>query len=86
MFCSCCFLDCLRVTWIHAYLSRADQNHDDKMSYDEVRTLLQMINIDLSDQYARSLFQVVERTRMLKGQPKIKKKYVIICSVINTFD
>ncbi|KAM7382292.1 hypothetical protein PAMA_012919 [Pampus argenteus] len=43
--------------WIHAYLSRADQNHDDKMSYDEVQTLLQMINIDLSDQYARSLFQ-----------------------------
>lgn len=48
------------VTWIHAYLSRADQNHDDKMSYDEVQTLLQMINIDLSDQYARTLFQVVQ--------------------------
>lgn len=32
------------------------------MSYDEVRTLLQMINIDLSDQYARSLFQVVDKT------------------------
>ncbi|KAM9828259.1 1-phosphatidylinositol 4,5-bisphosphate phosphodiesterase delta-3-A-like isoform X2 [Syngnathus typhle] len=43
--------------WIHAYLSRADQNHDDKMSYDEVQTLLQMINIDLSDQYACELFQ-----------------------------
>lgn len=28
------------------------------MSYDEVRTLLQMINIDLSDQYALRLFQV----------------------------
>ncbi|KAM7371290.1 hypothetical protein PAMP_010774 [Pampus punctatissimus] len=27
------------------------------MSYDEVQTLLQMINIDLSDQYARNLFQ-----------------------------
>uniref|UniRef100_A0A3B4ZMV2 Phosphoinositide phospholipase C n=1 Tax=Stegastes partitus TaxID=144197 RepID=A0A3B4ZMV2_9TELE len=26
---------------------RADQNHDDKMSYDEVQKLLQMINIDL---------------------------------------
>lgn len=48
-------------TWIHAYLSRADQNGDDKMSYDEVRTLLQMINIDLSDQYARSLFQVMKK-------------------------
>ncbi|XP_058477186.1 1-phosphatidylinositol 4,5-bisphosphate phosphodiesterase delta-3-A-like [Solea solea] len=48
--------------WIHAYLSRADQNHDDKMSYDEVQTLLQMINIDLSDQYARSLFQKCDRS------------------------
>ncbi|KAM8877547.1 1-phosphatidylinositol 4,5-bisphosphate phosphodiesterase delta-3-A-like [Synchiropus picturatus] len=43
--------------WIHAYLSRADQNHDDKMSYNEIQSLLKMINIDLSDQYARSLFQ-----------------------------
>lgn len=49
---------CVCVTWIHAYLSQADKNHDDKMSYDEVRTLLQMINIDLSDQYAFNLFQV----------------------------
>ncbi|KAM9816684.1 1-phosphatidylinositol 4,5-bisphosphate phosphodiesterase delta-3-A-like [Neosynchiropus ocellatus] len=48
--------------WIHAYLSRADQNHDDKMSYDEVQSLLKMINIDLSDQYARSLFQKCDRS------------------------
>ncbi|XP_035514461.1 1-phosphatidylinositol 4,5-bisphosphate phosphodiesterase delta-3-A-like [Morone saxatilis] len=48
--------------WIHAYLSRADQNHDDKMSYEEVQTLLQMINIDLSDQYARSLFQKCDQS------------------------
>ncbi|KAM9837387.1 1-phosphatidylinositol 4,5-bisphosphate phosphodiesterase delta-3-A-like [Aulostomus maculatus] len=48
--------------WIHAYLSRADQNHDDKMSYDEVQTLLQMINVDLSEQYARSLFQKCDRS------------------------
>ncbi|XP_068460194.1 1-phosphatidylinositol 4,5-bisphosphate phosphodiesterase delta-3-A-like isoform X1 [Clinocottus analis] len=48
--------------WIHAYLSRADQNNDDKMSYDEVQTLLQMINIDLSDQYARSLFQKCDQS------------------------
>ncbi|KAI3365300.1 hypothetical protein L3Q82_010395, partial [Scortum barcoo] len=45
-----------------SYLSRADQNHDDKMSYDEVQTLLKMINIDLSDQYARSLFQKCDRS------------------------
>ncbi|XP_004086892.1 1-phosphatidylinositol 4,5-bisphosphate phosphodiesterase delta-3-A-like [Oryzias latipes] len=43
--------------WIHAYLSRADENHDDKMSYEEVQKLLRMINVDQSDQYARSLFQ-----------------------------
>lgn len=48
--------------WIHAYLNRADQNHDDKMSYDEVQKLLQMINIDVSDQYARSLFQKCDRS------------------------
>lgn len=48
--------------WIHAYLSRADQNHDDKMTYEEVQTLLQMINIDLSEQYAHSLFQKCDRS------------------------
>ncbi|XP_045923962.1 1-phosphatidylinositol 4,5-bisphosphate phosphodiesterase delta-3-A-like [Micropterus dolomieu] len=48
--------------WIHAFLSRADQNHDDKMSYEEVQTLLQMINIDLSNQYALSLFQKCDRS------------------------
>ncbi|CAJ1080567.1 -phosphatidylinositol 4%2C5-bisphosphate phosphodiesterase delta-3-A-like [Xyrichtys novacula] len=48
--------------WIHAYLSRADQNHDDKMSYEEVQTMLQMINIDVSDQYARSLFQKCDKS------------------------
>uniref|UniRef100_A0A3Q3NFQ8 Phosphoinositide phospholipase C n=1 Tax=Mastacembelus armatus TaxID=205130 RepID=A0A3Q3NFQ8_9TELE len=37
-------------------------NHDDKMSYDEVWTLLQMLNIDLSDQYARNLFQKCDQS------------------------
>uniref|UniRef100_A0A3Q2WCG5 Phosphoinositide phospholipase C n=2 Tax=Haplochromis burtoni TaxID=8153 RepID=A0A3Q2WCG5_HAPBU len=55
-----CFLD--SVTWIHAYMSRADRNRDDKMSYDEVQMLLQMINIDLNDQYARSLFQKCDQS------------------------
>uniref|UniRef100_A0A665T5K4 Phosphoinositide phospholipase C n=1 Tax=Echeneis naucrates TaxID=173247 RepID=A0A665T5K4_ECHNA len=41
--------------------NRADQNHDDKMSYEEVQTLLRLINIDLSDQYALSLFQKCDR-------------------------
>ncbi|KAK7919481.1 hypothetical protein WMY93_010765 [Mugilogobius chulae] len=50
------------LTWIHAYLFRSDQNRDDKMSYDEVQNLLQMINIDLNEQYARSLFQKCDRS------------------------
>uniref|UniRef100_A0A3B5KLN1 Phosphoinositide phospholipase C n=1 Tax=Xiphophorus couchianus TaxID=32473 RepID=A0A3B5KLN1_9TELE len=37
-------------------------NRDDKMSYEEVQTLLRMINVDLSDQYARSLFQKCDRS------------------------
>uniref|UniRef100_A0A3P8N7T5 Phosphoinositide phospholipase C n=1 Tax=Astatotilapia calliptera TaxID=8154 RepID=A0A3P8N7T5_ASTCA len=36
---------------------RADQNNDGKMSYDEVKRLLLMINIDVSEQYARCLFK-----------------------------
>ncbi|XP_062331112.1 1-phosphatidylinositol 4,5-bisphosphate phosphodiesterase delta-3-A [Osmerus eperlanus] len=48
--------------WIHGYLRRADQNHDGKMSYEEVQTLLQMINIDLSEQYASTLFKKCDRS------------------------
>ncbi|CAJ1080569.1 -phosphatidylinositol 4%2C5-bisphosphate phosphodiesterase delta-3-A-like [Xyrichtys novacula] len=32
------------------------------MSYEEVQTMLQMINIDVSDQYARSLFQKCDKS------------------------
>uniref|UniRef100_A0A665U8R1 Phosphoinositide phospholipase C n=1 Tax=Echeneis naucrates TaxID=173247 RepID=A0A665U8R1_ECHNA len=39
-----------------------DQNQDGKMSYDEVKRLLQMINIDLSEQYARCLFKRCDRS------------------------
>uniref|UniRef100_A0A1A8R9V8 Phosphoinositide phospholipase C n=2 Tax=Nothobranchius TaxID=28779 RepID=A0A1A8R9V8_9TELE len=48
--------------WIHTYLSKADQNHDNKMSYEEVQKLLQMINVDLSDRYARTLFQKCDQS------------------------
>ncbi|KAK5855995.1 hypothetical protein PBY51_007623 [Eleginops maclovinus] len=48
--------------WIRGYLRRADQNQDGKMSYDEVKRLLQMINIDLSEQYAHSLFKRSDRS------------------------
>lgn len=48
--------------WIRGYLRRADQNQDGKMSYDEIKRLLQMINIDLSEQYARCLFKRCDRS------------------------
>ncbi|XP_077591273.1 1-phosphatidylinositol 4,5-bisphosphate phosphodiesterase delta-3-A [Stigmatopora nigra] len=48
--------------WIRGYLRRADQNQDGKMSYDEIRGLLQMINIDLSEQSSRSLFKRCDRS------------------------
>ncbi|KPP71681.1 hypothetical protein Z043_109379 [Scleropages formosus] len=58
LFCvPCPVLDFPR-TWIRGYLKRADQNQDGKMSYEEVKRLLQMINIDLNEQYARTLFKV----------------------------
>uniref|UniRef100_A0A8C9V419 Phosphoinositide phospholipase C n=1 Tax=Scleropages formosus TaxID=113540 RepID=A0A8C9V419_SCLFO len=44
------------------YLRRADLNQDGKMSYEEVKRLLQMINIDLSEQYARCLFKKCDRS------------------------
>ncbi|KAG7276530.1 hypothetical protein CRUP_014271 [Coryphaenoides rupestris] len=41
---------------------RADENQDGNMSYDEVKRLLQMINIDLNEQYARTLFKKCDRS------------------------
>ncbi|KAJ8245941.1 hypothetical protein GJAV_G00261940 [Gymnothorax javanicus] len=49
-------------TWIRSYLIRADQNHDGKMSYNEVKCLLQMINVDLNEQYAQALFKKCDRS------------------------
>ncbi|KAA0705516.1 1-phosphatidylinositol 4,5-bisphosphate phosphodiesterase delta-3-A [Triplophysa tibetana] len=48
--------------WIRGYLRRADQNKDGKMTYDEVRHLLQLINIDLNELYARTLFKKCDRS------------------------
>ncbi|KAJ8253784.1 hypothetical protein COCON_G00203960 [Conger conger] len=58
----CAVASLTRPNWIRGYLRRADQNQDGKMSYEEVRRLLQMINIDLSEQYARSLFKKCDRS------------------------
>ncbi|KAA0725356.1 1-phosphatidylinositol 4,5-bisphosphate phosphodiesterase delta-3-A [Triplophysa tibetana] len=48
--------------WIHGYLKQADMNQDGKMSYEEVQMLLQMINIDLSEEYAASLFKKCDKS------------------------
>ncbi|XP_036445128.1 1-phosphatidylinositol 4,5-bisphosphate phosphodiesterase delta-3-A isoform X1 [Colossoma macropomum] len=48
--------------WIRSYLRHADLNQDGKMSYDEIKRLLQMINIDLNEQYARTLFKKCDRS------------------------
>uniref|UniRef100_A0A8C6NJN6 Phosphoinositide phospholipase C n=1 Tax=Nothobranchius furzeri TaxID=105023 RepID=A0A8C6NJN6_NOTFU len=55
-----CFLT--PYNWIQSYLRRADENRDGKMTYDEVKRLLQMINIDLSEQYSRNLFKRCDRS------------------------
>lgn len=54
----CVLIPLTFTTWIRSYLRRADLNQDGKMSYDEVQHLLKMINIDLNEQYARTLFRV----------------------------
>uniref|UniRef100_A0A3Q2QK22 Phosphoinositide phospholipase C n=1 Tax=Fundulus heteroclitus TaxID=8078 RepID=A0A3Q2QK22_FUNHE len=41
---------------------RADENQDGKMTYDEVKRLLQMINIDLNEQHTRCLFKRCDKT------------------------
>ncbi|XP_055032457.1 1-phosphatidylinositol 4,5-bisphosphate phosphodiesterase delta-3-A isoform X2 [Misgurnus anguillicaudatus] len=49
--------------WIHGYLKQADMNQDGKMSYEEVLTLLQMINIDFEEEYAASLFKKCDKSK-----------------------
>lgn len=44
--------------WIHGVLQRADRNKDNKMSFQEVKSMLRMINIDMNDVYAYKLFKV----------------------------
>ncbi|XP_030364474.1 1-phosphatidylinositol 4,5-bisphosphate phosphodiesterase delta-3 isoform X1 [Strigops habroptila] len=43
--------------WIHGVLQRADRNKDNKMSFQEVKSMLRMINIDMNDVYAYKLFK-----------------------------
>ncbi|KAG7234782.1 hypothetical protein INR49_003996 [Caranx melampygus] len=48
--------------WVRGLRMLKERNQDGKMSYDEVKRLLQMINIDLSEQYARCLFKRCDRS------------------------
>uniref|UniRef100_A0A8C3CM46 Phosphoinositide phospholipase C n=1 Tax=Cairina moschata TaxID=8855 RepID=A0A8C3CM46_CAIMO len=43
--------------WIHGILQRADKNKDNKMCFQEVKSMLRMINIDMNDIYAYKLFK-----------------------------
>ncbi|XP_056325158.1 1-phosphatidylinositol 4,5-bisphosphate phosphodiesterase delta-3-A [Danio aesculapii] len=48
--------------WIYGYLKQADMNHDGKMSYEEVQVLFKLVNIDLNEEYAASLFKKSDKS------------------------
>ncbi|KAL0984453.1 hypothetical protein UPYG_G00141740 [Umbra pygmaea] len=50
------------LSWVFRFSQMADLNRDDKLSYEEVQGLLNMINIDLNEEYARSLFKKCDRS------------------------
>ncbi|XP_027766602.1 1-phosphatidylinositol 4,5-bisphosphate phosphodiesterase delta-3-like, partial [Empidonax traillii] len=43
--------------WIHGVLQRADKDKDNKMSFQEVKNMLRMLNIDMDNVYASKLFK-----------------------------
>ncbi|XP_027523698.1 1-phosphatidylinositol 4,5-bisphosphate phosphodiesterase delta-3 isoform X3 [Corapipo altera] len=43
--------------WIHGVLQKADKNKDNKMSFQEVKNMLRMLNIDMDNVYASKLFK-----------------------------
>ncbi|XP_058858784.1 1-phosphatidylinositol 4,5-bisphosphate phosphodiesterase delta-3-A isoform X1 [Acipenser ruthenus] len=48
--------------WIYGYLRRADADKDNTMSFKEVKSLLRMINIEVTELYARQLFKQCDRS------------------------
>lgn len=50
------------VHWIRDYLHQADRDGDEKMSFQEVKAMLRMINIDMNDMYAYTLFKKCDRS------------------------
>ncbi|XP_069761360.1 1-phosphatidylinositol 4,5-bisphosphate phosphodiesterase delta-3-like isoform X2 [Narcine bancroftii] len=52
--------------WIHEHLRKADENKDNKMSFEEVKSLLKMINIETDDEYAYQVFKQCDRSKTNK--------------------
>ncbi|KAM4612448.1 1-phosphatidylinositol 4,5-bisphosphate phosphodiesterase delta-3-like, partial [Discoglossus pictus] len=50
------------VHWIRDYLHQADRDGDEKMTFQEVKDMLRMINIDMNDIYAYTLFKNCDRS------------------------
>ncbi|MGH0141829.1 UNVERIFIED_CONTAM: hypothetical protein FKN15_005356 [Acipenser sinensis] len=55
-------LNAMLLTWIYGYLRRADADKDNTMSFKEVKSLLRMINIEVTELYARQLFKQCDRS------------------------
>ncbi|XP_048414126.2 1-phosphatidylinositol 4,5-bisphosphate phosphodiesterase delta-1a isoform X1 [Stegostoma tigrinum] len=48
--------------WFHIYLQKADVNKDNKMTLDEVKQFLRMMNIEVDDTYAKELFAKCDKS------------------------
>ncbi|MEQ2293452.1 hypothetical protein AMECASPLE_033594, partial [Ameca splendens] len=49
--------------WIFSCLRKADKNKDDKLCQAEVKSFLQMINIEMDDDYAEMLFKKCDESK-----------------------
>ncbi|XP_043990743.1 1-phosphatidylinositol 4,5-bisphosphate phosphodiesterase delta-1-like isoform X2 [Gambusia affinis] len=49
--------------WIFSCLSKADKNKDSKLSQQEMKNFLQLLNIGLDDDYAEMLFKKCDKSR-----------------------
>ncbi|XP_059811799.1 1-phosphatidylinositol 4,5-bisphosphate phosphodiesterase delta-3-like isoform X2 [Hypanus sabinus] len=52
--------------WIHKHLRKADEDKDNKMSFEEIKSLLKMINIEADDEYAYQIFKQCDRSKTNK--------------------
>lgn len=46
------------IRWISDWFKKADKNNDGRMNFKEVRDLLKMMNVDMSEHHAHRLFTV----------------------------